>query len=155
MRDSSGGATRFEGRRLPIKTIGDPARTDAHQSAMALERRPQTPYSRAGVRRPRSTEGMGLERANGSHWFYSYLPQGIAGGATSALIPLFAYGLGGSLSDVGIIAAATSIASVPSFMLWGSLSDRVDRRRVLLLIGFAGSALYFLLKAASRTLPDF
>jgi len=98
---------------------------------------------------------MGLERANGSHWFYSYLPQGIAGGATSALIPLFAYGLGGSLSDVGIIAAATSIASVPSFMLWGSLSDRVGRRKVFLLIGFAGNALCFLLMGASRTLPDF
>src|SRR6266508_2235051 len=117
--------------------------------------RTQNPYTRAGLRRPRSAVGMGLERANGSHWFYAYFPQGIAGGATSALIPLFAYGLGGSLSDVGIIAAATSIASVPSFMLWGSLSDRVGRRKVFLLIGFAGNALCFLLMAASRTLPEF
>ena len=41
-----------------------------------------------------------------SRWFYAYLPMGIAGGATSALIPLFAYALGGSLLHVGIIAAA-------------------------------------------------
>jgi len=96
-----------------------------------------------------------LERANGSHWFYSYLPQGIAGGATSALIPLFAYGLGGSLSDVGIIAAATSIASVPAFMLWGSLSDRLGRRKAFLLIGFLGNTICFVLMAASRTLSEF
>src|SRR5207249_2889740 len=38
-----------------------------------------------------------MDRTDGSHWFYSYLPQGVAGGATSALIPLFAYALGGTL----------------------------------------------------------
>src|SRR2546426_10099036 len=80
-----------------------------------------------------------MDRTDGSHWFYSYLPQGVAGGATSALIPLFAYALGGNLSDIGIIAAATSLASVPAFMLWGSLSDRLGRRKGFLLFGFLGS----------------
>src|SRR6266508_1236646 len=96
--------------------------------------------------------GDGMDRPRSSRWFYSYLPQGIAGGATSALIPLFAYGLGGSLSDVGIIAAATSIASVPAFMLWGSLSDRLGRRKIFLLIGFLGNTVSFVFMAASRTL---
>src|SRR2546426_2632341 len=68
-----------------------------------------------------------MDRTDGSHWFYSYLPQGVAGDATSALIPLFAYALGGTLFTVGIIAAATSLASVPPFILWGSLSDRFAR----------------------------
>src|SRR5438132_595600 len=36
-----------------------------------------------------------MGRTDGSHWFYSYLPMGISGGATSTLIPLFAYALGG------------------------------------------------------------
>ncbi|HEX9340214.1 MAG TPA: MFS transporter [Thermoplasmata archaeon] len=98
---------------------------------------------------------MGLERAKGSRWFYSYLPQGIAGGATSALIPLFAYALGGGLSVVGIIAAATSIASVPAFMLWGSLSDHLGRRKIFLLIGFTGNTVCFVFMAASRSLSEF
>ncbi len=96
-----------------------------------------------------------MDRSNGPHWFYAYVPQGIAGGATSALIPLFAYALGGNLSDVGIIAAATSIASVPAFILWGSLSDRIGRRKVFLLVGFFGNAICFFLMALSLTMTEF
>ena len=58
-----------------------------------------------------------MGRANGSRWFYSYLQQGIAGGATSPLIPLVAYALGASLGDVGIIAAATAPAAVSALTL--------------------------------------
>ena len=96
-----------------------------------------------------------MSRPNGSRWFYSYLPQGIAGGATSPLIPLFAYALGASLADVGIIAAATSIASVPAFMLWGWLSDRLKRRKVFLLLGFVGTAVSFLAMGLCFNIPEF
>ena len=90
-----------------------------------------------------------------SRWFYAYLPMGISGGATSALIPLFAFALGGSLVSVGIIAAATSIASVPAFMLWGSACDRLARRKPFLLIGFFGSGVALVAMAASRNLSYF
>lgn len=96
-----------------------------------------------------------MSRANGSRWFYSYLPQGIAGGATSPLIPLFAYALGANLADVGIIAAATSVASVPAFMLWGSLSDRLRTRKVFLLLGFWGTAVSLFAMALCFNLPEF
>src|SRR5436309_10326410 len=96
-----------------------------------------------------------MDRADGSHWFYSYLPQGVAGGATSALIPLFAYALGGTLFTVGIIAAATSLASVPAFILWGSLSDRFARRKVFLLIGFVGSGIALFAMAVSGNMSQF
>ena len=96
-----------------------------------------------------------MTRANGSKWFYSYLPQGIAGGATSPLIPLFAYALGASLGDVGIIAAATSVASVPAFMLWGSLSDSLKTRKAFLILGFLGNAVSLLLMAVCLNLPEF
>ncbi|OGS45684.1 MAG: hypothetical protein A3K66_03425 [Euryarchaeota archaeon RBG_16_67_27] len=96
-----------------------------------------------------------MSQANGSRWFYSFVPHGMAGGATSTLIPLFAYALGGNLADVGIIAAATSIASVPAFLLWGLLSDRIGRRRVFLLVGFLGSGLSFALMALCGTMSQF
>src|SRR5947208_15750627 len=80
---------------------------------------------------------------------------GISGGATSALIPLVAYALGGSLLNVGIIAAATSIASVPSCMLWGSTCDRIARRKPCLLIWCLGSGVALVAMAASRTMSDF
>jgi len=96
-----------------------------------------------------------MGRTDGSHWLYAYLPQGISGGATSTLIPLFAFALGGSLFNVGIIAAATSVASVPAFMLWGSLSDRLGRRKPFLLIGFIGSGVALLAMALSRTMSEF
>lgn len=96
-----------------------------------------------------------MGRANGSRWFYSYLPQGIAGGATSPLIPLFAYALGASLGDVGIIAAATSVASVPAFMLWGSLSDRLKARKAFLVLGFLGTAASFFAMGICFNLSEF
>lgn len=96
-----------------------------------------------------------MARTNGSRWFYSYLPQGMAGGATSPLIPLFAYALGANLGDVGIIAAATSVASVPAFMLWGSLSDRLKTRKAFLILGFLGTAVSFLAMAICLNLPEF
>lgn len=96
-----------------------------------------------------------MAQGNNSRWFYSYLPQGMSGGATSTLIPLFAYTLGGNLAEVGIIAAATSIASVPAFVLWGFLSDHLGRRKVFLLLGFAGSAISFGVMAAVSTMRQF
>jgi MFS family permease len=96
-----------------------------------------------------------MAQGNGSKWFYSYLPQGIAGGATSPLIPLFAYALGASLADVGIIAAATSIASVPAFMLWGHLSDRLKARKAFLILGFLGNAVSFLAMALCFNMAEF
>lgn len=96
-----------------------------------------------------------MGRTKGSNWFYAYLPQGIAGGATSTLIPLFAFALGQNLFTVGIIAAATSVASVPAFMLWGSLSDRLGRRKPFLLIGFVGSGVALIAMALSRSMSEF
>src|SRR5438445_10796855 len=95
-----------------------------------------------------------MDRTDGSHCFSSSFPQGVAGGATSTLIPLFAYALGGSLLTVGIIAAATSLASVPAFILWGSLSDRTARRKIFLLIGFLGSGLALFAMALCGTMSQ-
>ena len=106
------------------------------------------------MRRP-SRDGMGRPSSDGQKWFYAYLPNGMAGGATSPLIPLFTRVLGGSVADVGAVAAASSIASVPAFIGWGNWSDRLHRRRAFVLIGFLGTSLALLLMGLSRDVPDF
>jgi MFS family permease len=98
---------------------------------------------------------MGRPSSNGQKWFYAYLPNGMAGGATSPLIPLFTRILGGSVADVGAVAAASSIASVPAFIGWGSLSDRLHRRKTFVLVGFLGTALSLLVMGLSRGVSDF
>lgn len=98
---------------------------------------------------------MGRDRENRQTWFYAYLPNGMAGGATSPLIPLFTRVLGGSVADVGAVAAAASIASVPAFIGWGNLSDRLHRRKAFVLVGFLGTALSLLVMGLSRGVSDF
>jgi len=88
-------------------------------------------------------------------WYYCYLPNGIAGGATSLLIPLFAKELGASVGQVGIIAAASSLSSIPAFMLWGHLSDRLKRRKPFVLLGFLGMALCLFLMGVSGGVQDY
>jgi len=97
---------------------------------------------------------MGRTSSN-QKWFYAYLPNGMAGGATSPLIPLFTRVLGGSVADVGAVAAASSIASVPAFIGWGNLSDRLHRRRAFVLVGFLGTALSLFVMGVSRSVSDF
>lgn len=95
--------------------------------------------SRAALPRAQR-DGMGRTRANGQRWYCAYFPNGMAGGATSPLIPLYTARLGGSVADVGIVGAAPSVASVPAFLLWGALADRLRLRKAFLILGFLGLA---------------
>lgn len=94
------------------------------------------------------------DSAGGDKWYYSFLPNGIAGGATSTLIPLFALLLGAGAAEVGIIAASSSIASVPAFMLWGRASDRLGRRRAFVVLSFVGMAVSLGIMAVSQNIPE-
>lgn len=89
-------------------------------------------------------------------WYFSFLPYNMAGGSTSPLIPLFiTEGLAGTVGHVGLLSAATSLASVPSHILWGDLSDTAKRRRIFVLIGFGGMALALLMMGASINFSQF
>jgi MFS family permease len=87
------------------------------------------------------------------HWYLSFLPYNIAGGATSPLIPLFiTQGLSGTVAQVGIVSAISSMASVPANILWGNLSDTTKKRKVFVLIGFIGLALALLTMGLSMSI---
>src|SRR5256885_16096175 len=118
---------------FPYTTLFRSSSRPRSSCTISSERGGKALYVRAGAR-PRLSRRDGMDRTDGSHWFYSYLPQGVAGGATSALIPLFAYALGGTLFTVGIIAAAARLAAVPAVIFWGSLSDWFVRGQGFLVI---------------------
>jgi len=93
--------------------------------------------------------------ATSDKWYYCYLPNGVANGATSLLIPLFAKELGASVGQVGIIAAVSSLASIPAFMLWGHLSDRIGKRKPFIVLGFLGLALTLMLMGICNSVGDY
>lgn len=97
------------------------------------------------------TMGKGDER-----WYYTFLPYNISGGSTSPLIPLFVTeGLKGTIAEVGIVSALSSVASVPANILWGNLSDTTGKRREYVLIGFVGMALALILMGLSMTINEY
>ena len=54
-------------------------------------------------------------------WYYTFLPYNIAGGSTNPIIPLFVTeGLKGTVAQVGIVSAITSLAAVPANILWAT-----------------------------------
>ncbi|HTY47374.1 MAG TPA: MFS transporter [Methanomassiliicoccales archaeon] len=86
-------------------------------------------------------------------WYYTFMPYNVAGGSTSPLIPLFVTeGLGGTLAQVGVISAISSVASVPANIIWGNLSDTTKRRKVFVLIGFLGLAIALALMGLSMNM---
>ncbi|MBI0582904.1 MAG: MFS transporter [Methanomassiliicoccus sp.] len=93
---------------------------------------------------------MGKDKPKDDKWYYSFLPHNMAGGSTSPLIPLFiTEALAGTVAQVGLLSAISSLAAIPSHILWGNLSDAAKKRRAFVLIGFGGMALAMLMMAFS------
>jgi DHA1 family multidrug resistance protein-like MFS transporter len=88
-------------------------------------------------------------------WFYAFIPQRLGSGLTATLLPLFVVQVvGGSVADVGRVTALMALASVPAFILWGNLSDRLARRWPFLFLGFLGFAAYTLLIGLGRSVAE-
>jgi MFS family permease len=89
-------------------------------------------------------------------WYYTFLPYNIAGGSTNPIIPLFVTeGLKGTVGQVGIVSAITSIAAVPANILWGNLSDTMQKRKPFIIMGFLGMGLALLLMGLSTSIPEY
>jgi MFS family permease len=94
-------------------------------------------------------------RAWHSHdrYFYAFALANVAQGGSSLLIPLFvAQVLGGTNSDVGLVAGLASLCGVPASIFWGRLSDKSKRRKPFVLIGMVGVCLALAGMALVQTL---
>jgi len=84
-------------------------------------------------------------------WFYSFVPFKIATGGLSPLVPILTMENGGTPVDVGIANAMGSIFSMLGGIVWGRLSDSVQRRKVFLMMGFVAVSIFALVFAFTKT----
>jgi len=83
-------------------------------------------------------------------WFLSYFPMNTSAGIASPLAPLFITELlAGGIIDYSIYVIVSSVATIFGLMVWGSLSDRMGKRRIFVQIGFFSLAATSLLFAVS------
>ncbi len=89
-------------------------------------------------------------------WYYTFLPYNVAGGSTNPIIPLFiTESLKGTVAQVGIASAITSIAAVPANILWGNLSDTLQKRKPFIIMGFLGMGLALIMMGFSTSIPQY
>ena len=99
---------------------------------------------------------MHEKKKGDDRWYSSFFPYNIAGGSTSPMIPLFVTeGLKGTVAQVGVVSAISSIASVPANIIWGNLSDTTKKRKVFVLIGFLGLAIALFLMGISMDMGTY
>lgn len=69
-------------------------------------------------------------------WIMSFIPFSAAMAASGTLIPLFIIStvIGGSVSDIGVFSAISSLVSLPLAFIWGKLTDDTGKRKVFILI---------------------
>jgi predicted MFS family arabinose efflux permease len=72
-------------------------------------------------------------------WKIGLIPQSVANGLANILILLFLISsLHGSLLDVGLVAAFSALALIPSQIVWGRLVDSAGRCKPYLIFGSVG-----------------
>lgn len=91
-----------------------------------------------------------------NRWFIGYIFSNVAAGLTTPLIPLFiVFYLKSNVEYVGLVSSIASLASVPALIFWGNLSDKIKRRKIFIIIGFAGSFLSLLMVLVVHTMPSY
>jgi MFS family permease len=80
-------------------------------------------------------------------WINSILPYSIALGPVATLVQLLILNLHGTVVDVGIAVTIYNAVSIPAAIVWGFVTDRFHRRRLIIILSYlmtAGGLLSFL-----------
>src|SRR5262245_22368215 len=75
----------------------------------------------------------------------------LANGLWSPLLAVYTRSLGAETAQIGLVLAAYQASNLASQYWWGRFSDRLGRRKPLLLVGTAGLALAYLGIASARS----
>lgn len=79
-----------------------------------------------------------------TEWMYLVISFNMAIGPISTLVTLQILTLGGNAIDVAYVISLGKAVLIPASIIWGFLTDRMDRKKQILL-SFAGTALPLLL----------
>lgn len=71
--------------------------------------------------------------------------------ASYTFLPLYAVKLGASMAEVGVLLAVYSVVSTIMMVVLGRVSDIGGLRRVLIVLGLAGSTMIYWLLGASTS----
>ncbi len=96
------------------------------------------------------TNGTKTARSS-TFWFYSFIPFKVATGGLSPLAPILTIENGGTSVDVGIANAMGSIFSMLGGIIWGKLSDSLQKRKVFLMMGFVAVSMFAIIFALTKT----
>ncbi len=89
-------------------------------------------------------------------WYSSYITSNLSAGLLNPMIPLFiSIYFDKSVIFVGIASSLSSISSVIALILWGNISDNVKKRKIFVLIGFAGSFASLFMIAFISTIYEY
>jgi len=84
-------------------------------------------------------------------WFEAFIPINATLGATQPILPLYVISIGGNLTDVGLVLFAYNLVAIFSSVIWGKLSDSLEIRKTIILIGlFVSSFIFYLMAFCSN-----
>jgi MFS family permease len=82
----------------------------------------------------------GSERTKRAGWVNAILPFNVALGPVGTLIQLLILNLHGTVIDVGLAITLFNAVSVPSAILWGFVTDRFHRRKLIIVVSYLMTA---------------
>jgi MFS family permease len=89
----------------------------------------------------------GKVQSPNSDWVYSVLPFNIATGPVGTFVQLYVLELRGTVIDIGLAITLFNAVSIPAAMVWGFVTDRIHKRRpivILCYLAVAGTLVAFL-----------
>lgn len=75
-----------------------------------------------------------------TNWIYSVLPLNIALGPVSTFVQLYILELHGTVIDIGLAVTLFNAVSIPAAMIWGFATDRIPRRKPLIVWSYLAVA---------------
>ncbi|MEM0134619.1 MAG: MFS transporter [Thermoplasmatales archaeon] len=89
-------------------------------------------------------------------WFLSYFPMNTSAGITSPLAPLFITEiLAGGAFEYSLYVIVASLATILGLIVWGSLSDKMGKRKMFIYIGFISLAVTSVMFSISFNIEYF
>jgi len=94
----------------------------------------------------------GSDKALNNSWVASVIPISIATGPVSTLIVLLILSLHGNVVDVGFAITLFNAVSIPAAIFWGFTTDRLHRRKMIIIASYTATGAILLLFLFARSL---